>query len=243
MPYSRREKRCKGIRKIPRFWMIVLALSLGAAAFATIRLVTDLNTYASARNEYEILRVNSAPDVPALEAPKDPAEINQEYVGWLRVAGTAIDYPVAQGKDNNKYLTISFSGQKNMLGAIFLDYRCVGAFEAPHAVVYGHNAKDGSMFGGLAQLLNTEQYPNITITLPSGQNLTYRIFDVRKTDVTDAAYRWEFENMDDFADFAAKIGAPYRRLLPEGTAQILTLSTCTSDGSNDARLLVHAALE
>lgn len=257
------------LRAKPRFWVLLLALSLCVAVFAAVQLFSGLRTYSEAEREYDALRL-SAPDVAAIDGDKDLpaeetrhsaalptqtqptpkptkalAEINPEYAGWIEVAGTGISYPMAQGADNDKYLTTTFSGESNKLGAIFLDARCVDSFNAPHVIIYGHNAKNGSMFASLANLLALdegrlpapEDYPAITITLPDGIVNTYSIFAVRETDTRDAAYRFDFIDAADFAAFAAELGAP------KGVSRLLTLSTCTSDGGSDKRLLVHAALE
>jgi len=52
-------------------------------------------------------------------------EINPDYVGWLKIDGTNIDFPIVRGNDNEKYLTTTFKGEENILGAVFMDYRCV----------------------------------------------------------------------------------------------------------------------
>lgn len=95
------------------------------------------------------------------------------------------------------------------------------------------------MFGSLSGLLDAGVYPNIQITAADGQSRVYSIFAVRETDITDPAYRLAFTGEDDFANFAAMLGAP----LPEGTTRILTLSTCANSPDRNDRLLVHAALQ
>lgn len=262
--HTAQRKRRYRLRAKPRFWVLVLALSLCVAVFAAVQLFTGLRTYSEAKQEYDTLRL-SAPDVvvidsdaaalpaeetqqsaaPPTQAQPTPAptkalaEINPEYVGWIEVGGTGISYPMAQGEDNDKYLTTTFAGEENKLGAIFLDARCEDGLDGLHTIIYGHNAKDGNMFAGLHELLALDagEYPDISIVLPDGEALAYRVFAARETDIRDPAYRWEFEDDSDFAAFTDELGAP------EDTEKLLTLSTCTSDGGDDKRLLVHAALE
>jgi sortase B len=170
-------------------------------------------------------------------SPRNPSEVNAEYIGWLKIDGTDINYPMAKAEDNEKYLKTSFEGYKNALGAIFMDYRCAGDFSSPHSIIYGHNAKNGSMFGSLAKYLDAaylEKNREITITLPDGEKKTWRIFAARKSDITDFAYRLSFSSPESFATFSKSLEAP------EGASQIITLSTCTSGGSKDERMLVHA---
>ncbi len=253
------------LRVKPRFWMLVLGVSLCVAIFATINLLADLRMYNNNQQEYDALRIAYAPDVLVIDeseapsapatpgavgsqgttvpmttpSPNGPVAINPDYVGWIRVEGADIDYPVVLGADNEKYLTISFSGEENKLGAIFMDSRCVAGFDAPHTIIYGHNAKDGSMFGSLSRYLDAayrREHPAIEITTTSGESLTYRILTAQVTDIFDEAFSLFGADSDTLAAFAKSIGAP------EGAA-ILTLSTCTDTGGKDKRLLVHAVRE
>ncbi|MCL1817226.1 MAG: class B sortase, partial [Clostridiales bacterium] len=176
---------------------------------------------------------------PAASPPRDPVEVNGDYIGWLKINGTVINYPMVRGQDNEKYLKTSFEGQKNGLGAVFMDYRCSGDFCDHHSIIYAHNAKNGSMFGSLSKYLDAdylEKHREITITLPNGEKETWRIFAARKSDITDHAYRIVFSTPENFAVFAESLEAP------AGTNRILTLSTCTTGGGDDERMLVHAAI-
>ena len=179
--------------------------------------------------------IAAAPPSP----PRDPAEVNPQYIGWLKISGTPINYPVAQGADNDKYLHTSFEGRRSGLGAIFMDYRCTGDFSGYHSIVYGHNAKNGTMFGSLSRYQNADymkKNQEITVTRPDGEKEVWHIFAARKSDITDPSFRLNFSSPESFAEFAAGLGAP------QGVTRILTLSTCTSGGSNDERMLVHAAI-
>ena len=79
---------------------------------------------------------------------------NSDLVGWLRIDGTNIDYPVVQA-DNSYYLRRGFDRLYSTAGTLFLDERC--RLAAPdstgtaNALIYGHNTASGSMF---SQLLN-----------------------------------------------------------------------------------------
>ena len=50
---------------------------------------------------------------------------NEELVGWLKIDGTVIDYPVMQtAADNDYYLTHDFERNDNVHGTPFLDVNC-----------------------------------------------------------------------------------------------------------------------
>ncbi len=73
-------------------------------------------------------------------------EINPDYVFWLQIPETVIDYPVVY-KDNDYYLRRDFYGEKNKHGTIFLDVSC--GLSDEFLLLHGHNMKDGTMFGSL----------------------------------------------------------------------------------------------
>lgn len=74
-----------------------------------------------------------------------------DAVGWLYVPGTDVDYPFVQGKDNSYYLRRDIDGKYLFAGVPFLDYRCAPDFSGGNTVIYGHNLRNGSMFGTLTR--------------------------------------------------------------------------------------------
>jgi len=170
-------------------------------------------------------------------------QINPDYVFWIRIDGLGIDHPVVRGENNEKYLNISFYGERNIAGTLFMDYRIEGeiatytAFESlPHIIIYGHNAEQGGMFKDLHRLKNErflDENKIITITI-HGQIVEFEIFSVRESDIYDPAYFLDFEAPRSFYGFANRIDAPMI------ATQILTLSTCVSRGNDDERLIVQA---
>ena len=233
-----------------RLFAVLCVLFLTVGAFAVIQLIHTETSYAASQTEYEELRkyapivritapvFTSAPAMetavtstpPAESEPEAPpalSEINPDYIGWISVAGTFIDYPVVQGQDNSKYLSISFSGWKNPSGTIFADYRHAEGFSGNFTILYGHNMKDGSMFADLNNYLTDgylDEHPDVTITTPEGETLTYRVFAVKVTDVSDPVYRLVFSGI----------------AAPNGAGQTLILSTCTDGENKEERLLVFA---
>ena len=76
-------------------------------------------------------------------------EVNKDVVGWLTVPNTRIDYPVVAAKDNSSYLKRDVFGNYAEAGSIFMDCRCAKDLSCFETVIYGHNMKNGSMFGDL----------------------------------------------------------------------------------------------
>ena len=177
---------------------------------------------------------------PIADPPQDPlcglAEENPDFVGWISIEGV-IDYPVVRGRDNNRYLGVTFSGQRNGSGAIFMDYRNTGGFSEPVCLIYGHNMKNGSMFAPLNRYADPAYiagHPDIMVVTSGGELLEYRIFAAKRVLESDEIYDLGFAD----AESAAKAfgGAP------DGAASFLLLSTCTPSAEKNDRMLVFAAL-
>lgn len=77
-------------------------------------------------------------------------------LGWISIQGTAIDYPFVQGPDNDYFLRRDVDGNYLYAGVPFLDYRCDPELNGPNSVIYGHNLKNGTMFGDLEKFLNQQ---------------------------------------------------------------------------------------
>jgi len=162
--------------------------------------------------------------------------LNPDFVGWIVIDGV-IDYPVVRGRDNNGYLRVTFSGQRNSSGTIFMDYRNSQGFSGDVCIVYGHNMRDGSMFAPLKKYREKrfmEAHPNINIVTSDGDILSYRVFATKMTDAWDDAYTCSFADCMAVAKSSGRI--------PEDVSRFLILSTCTNSSDKDDRLLVYAAL-
>ena len=83
--------------------------------------------------------------------------INSDCIGWIRIDGTDIDYPVVQAADNSFYLHHNFNQESAICGAIFMDYRNDIDLAREHLILYGHQMKDGSMFKELNGYKDTDK--------------------------------------------------------------------------------------
>ncbi|MFR3321064.1 MAG: sortase domain-bontaining protein [Lachnospiraceae bacterium] len=84
--------------------------------------------------------------------------MNSDIVGWLRIRALDISYPVVQGKDNDYYLHRTFEKTDNFAGCLFVNSYNMGDFTDQNTIIYGHNMKNGSMFGKLSRILTIRRY-------------------------------------------------------------------------------------
>ncbi|ADL36311.1 sortase B family protein (plasmid) [Butyrivibrio proteoclasticus B316] len=172
---------------------------------------------------------------------------NSDVTAWITVPFCSINYPVVQGPDNDKYLKTTYQGTANSAGAIFMDYTNNRSFNDMHTLVYGHNMKNNSMFGGLKKIRDNpeaaKEDPYFYIYLPDGHMRQYEIFSARVIHADDPCYRF-FDGMDEYHRFVneclsgSKSKWNVNSDLSSGLP-IVTLSTCSGD--ND-RFVVHGIL-
>ena len=228
--------------------IIILLIAL-LAVFSIIGIYAYVNyqnmqkDYISAQAEYEELRElvfvieYNQTDNSYISEDTIPecsfTEINPDYIGWITVDRTNIDYPVVQGIDNIKYLDTTFNGETNPAGTIFMDYRSKYGFDSPLVIIYGHNMKDGTMFARLCPSLIKR---NITITTKDRELLTYNIIAVRATDIFDPVFDLFEQDENAVFEYLERFN------VPQSSNRLLVLSTCISGGNADKRLLIIAVL-
>ncbi|MGM9879308.1 MAG: class B sortase [Bacilli bacterium] len=175
-------------------------------------------------------------------------EKNSDIVAWLKVPNTNIEYPVVRAKDNSYYLNHSLDKSYNGAGWIFMDYKNKLDSTDKNIVIYGHNRKDGSMFGSLHNILKEEWYNNsenyiIQFVTENGEE-QYQVFSVYQIEKEDYYIKTNFSNDNEFQNFINTIKSrSYKDFEINVTKedQILTLSTCANN--NKYRVVLHAVKE
>ena len=171
-------------------------------------------------------------------------KINKNTVAYLIVNGTKIAMPIVQHTDNSYYLNHNFKREYNISGWLFADYKNKFDGNDKNIIIYGHNTKDGSMFGTLKKVLKKEWYSkeeNLKVRLiTEDEDSLYQVFSVYTIEPEDYYINTSF-NKGEFLKFLKKIESrsiyDFKVDLEEDD-KILTLSTCSSDGSK--RVVLHA---
>ena len=84
-------------------------------------------------------------------------DINPDTVGYIRIDGTVIDYPVVKGEDNDYYLDHDFYGNQSKSGTIMMDYKCSIDPDngSDNYILYGHHMAVGTFFAQLNEYWRT----------------------------------------------------------------------------------------
>ena len=220
----------------------------------TVGEVSDNATPASVKPEKRTQAQSSAQ--PATLSGVNLAKLqsqNPEFIAWLQIPGTSVNYPVVQTSDTAFYLTHNFKRQKAKAGTLFslpsMDYRTPGK----NIVIYGHHLshRPNAMF---SPLLNYKQagygrkHSKVLLDSVFRSN-TYRVFAVVNWDIDGdwMPMQTSFSSTEEFAAFVQD--AQRRSLYDTGvsvpeTAEILALITCDrSFGGMNGRLAVMAVKE
>lgn len=182
---------------------------------------------------------------------QDIYELNNDLVGWIKIEGTTVNYPVMQTSvDNaNYYLDHTFTGESSKWGCIYVREQCDVFAPSDNVTIYGHYKSDGTMFHDLHNLrkkaywkehryiqfdtiYERHTYEIIAVFKTSanyGQGFSYHIFD-------DAKDKADFNK---FVDTVHSLQYFNTGVTAEYGDKLITLSTCEYTLDN-GRLVVVA---
>ena len=195
--------------------------------------------------------------LPAVTYPDNPEwKVSERFrklrkkgsyiIGWLSF--DEVDEAVCQ-KDNTYFLNHDATGKRNGNGAIFLDSG-VSLMTRPYTLfLYGHNMKNGNMFGRLKKYKETAYfYKHRIISFDSlYEDGQYAVFAVMEMDTAPGTSRWyNLWSLDTpiVADREEAIRTLEKRsvirsvLDVKADDQLLLLITCVGD--DEERLVVAA---
>lgn len=175
-------------------------------------------------------------------------ELNNDFIGWLKINDTNISYPVMQTDSNRKdyYLRKNFYKEYSQLGTPYIAEYC-NVQTSDNVIIYGHHITNYQVFGELEKYKKKEFYNNNKIINFNTiyENADYEIIAVFKTVAYTGFKYYEFINSsseDKFNTFIKKC----KELSFYDTGKtakygdkLLTLSTCEYSAKN-GRLVVVA---
>lgn len=241
---------------------LIMIVAFGILAVSVYQIVMMILPYYTGGQEYDKVKemAVSEPDPGdegEEERPGDGFQVdfdallaeNPDTVAWIRMEEPAvISYPVVKSRDNNEYLTKTFSANDNKLGAIFLDKRSHSSFTDRNSFIYGHNLKvGGEMFSQLSAYADEEfckQHPYFYIYTPDGMTKVYQVFSAGVVKATADNYNLNYNTDEDFLNYLelCRNSSNYQVEVDLNSgSRIVSLSTCTNV-LEDERFLVQGVL-
>lgn len=167
---------------------------------------------------------------------------NKEIVGWLYCPDTPINYPVVQAKDNNKYLRADLNGKYLVSGTLFVDYRNGVIGEDRNYVIYGHNMKNGTMFGSLLKYKDQGYYDSHSTMLyltPEGE-YTVELVAGFVVSSTDMIYQTnpDTEEYRDYLDTSMGKSTFRSNVTLSDEDRLVVLSTCSYEFDSARYVLI-----
>ncbi len=198
-----------------------------------------------AEEEKTLTRNYNRSDFPDIAVDHETlSKINSSYVCWLYAPGAEVNHPVVQGTDNEFYLHHTFEMNKNSAGCVFMDHEVDPKLTSWNTFFYGHNMKNGTMFGHLKNYINNpavyDKDRYIYVFRPEGI-YRYEIFSYY-LDPTDSKMYYTCKT---FKEYRAYLREAVRKSVrecdakPDPDINIVTLVTCSGSGSNKQRFFVH----
>lgn len=179
-------------------------------------------------------------------------EINGDIKGWIKLENTPINYPVLQSAqtDSTYYLYRNYKKNSSGFGSIFLDALCDVVKPSKNLILYGHNMRDGSMFGNLLKYDSLDFYkehPLIMFDTLEEQG-DWKIISVFKTNTLEEQGKIfnylmiDFATDNDFLNFVYDLKIRSLIDIPVDIGRndrLITLSTCSYE-LTDFRTVVVA---
>lgn len=174
---------------------------------------------------------------------------NKDLACVLYIPVLKLKYPVVYSSNNEDYLHRTFEGSYNFSGCIFYDCYSKKDFEGYNTFLFGHNMKNGSMFGRLKTLgtdKTAARHPYFYI-YTDGLIRKYEIFSFYQTTVSSDTYMdvTDDKNYDTYISLCKRWSAfgEYKDNIDfKERPGIVTLSTCTGQAGGNDRFVVHGAL-
>ena len=107
----------------------------------------------------DVVNPNTGETVKVLQEYAQIYALNPDLVGWIRIPGTRVNYPVMQTPDRpDYYLDKDFYGEPARQGAIYAREVCDVNKPSDNITLYGHHMQDGSMFADIMNYQHKDFY-------------------------------------------------------------------------------------
>ena len=177
------------------------------------------------------------------------AKINSDIIGWIKIEGTNINYPIMQNGDY--YLHKDIYKNYSSHGTPYLAFYC-DVKKSANLIIYGHHMQDNTMFSQLEKYKNYNFFLNHKYikfyTIEDGRTIenTYEVMIAFKTIAySDAGFRYysytDFQNYEDYEEFVENcrnLEFYYTGVVGTHQDKYITLSTCEYSQKNGRMVVV-----
>lgn len=225
-------------------------------------LVSEVLTEKTKKNEnYEVVSASESfsdnkNEKTFLPNMKSLYDKNNDIVGWIKIEGTVIDYPVMYTpNDGEFYLYKNFYKNKDINGSIFIDKHCRLNPRDTNLIFHGHNMNNGSMFGALIKyksqnfynshkqilfdtLYENQVYEIVSVFISKVYNVSdnvfkyYRFYNAKNQEEFDYFYK----NIKELSLYPIDVQASFGDIF-------ITLSTCENSIKNGRFVVVAKYLQ
>lgn len=211
---------------------------------------TTEETTEAAEETTEATEATEETEPVMLPGYKDIYELNNHTVGWIKMEGTQIDYPVMQTPDDpNYYLYRSFDDGASTRGSLYAWSEADINAPSDNITIFGHNMADGSMFAALNAYTDKAAWEENSLIFFDTlyEYHTYKIFAVFKTsaNIGEGFSYHQFvdaqdeEEFNEFISTCKSLAFYDTGITPVYGDKVICLSTCEYT-LNNGRLVVAA---
>ena len=242
---------------------LILLVAVGVFCFAGYNLFKMYMDYKEGRDQYQDIAdmavserdPDAHPGAPGSDTYITPPidvdfaslkAINDDVIGWIYVeAFDNINYPVTRGIDNDFYLHRNIKKEYLYAGTVFADSLNKDSLDECYTILYGHNMRDGSMFGKLSEFITDpetlERSKYFWVFTPEAAR-RYQIISVYNAPLGGDTYTYYKGPGKEFEEFISKVQS-YSEVKLEPVElnikdKLMCLSTCLDNHDYSKRCVV-----
>lgn len=241
------------MNKKQRVFLLLLIVILAISSYFFIKEIAENNKEKNVYTDLQtIVKINdekTEKNIVTSYDLKDIFNLNNDVIGWIKIDGTNIDYPVMQNEDY--YLYKNIYKEYSSHGTPYLADNC-NIETSDNLVIYGHHMNDNSMFSQLDDYKKYEFYKKhkfirfYTMKNNITEEKLYEIVAVFKTVVyTNNSFQYykyiNFRDEEDFKSFNNKCNE-LKLYSTDSTMnfkdKLITLSTCEYSQKNGRMVII-----
>lgn len=228
---------------------ILLFCFLAISIYSGFRLYKETADYKKGRESYKeiqekvLLPDNDSGSKKILLDYELLKRINSDFVGWIYLEDSSINYPFVQTDNNEFYLYHLFDRSYNKSGCVFIDAENQKDFSDKNTILYAHHMKNGTMFHDIVKYENQDYYDSHKVIHISTVDSEYVVYPIAGFYTTgfDDYLKIHFEDNEEFIEYVEKFRAESTFVSEETITeddQIVLFSTCAYNVANGRYALI-----